>query len=81
VRVNPKRKDRIMKSPEQITYDVIGSSVATHVVDAVRHAVVAGTLALLAAADGFESDSDFASGGELWLDVQNRMQVATERNL
>ena len=81
----PKRKERAMKSPEQVTDDVMGSSVATQVVDAVRHAVLAGALALpmalLAAADGFESDSDFASAGELWLDVQNRMQVATERNL
>jgi hypothetical protein len=81
----PKRKERAMKSPEQVTDDVMGSSVATQVVDAVRHAVFAGALALpmalLAAADGVESDSDFASAGELWLDVQNRMQVATERNL
>ena len=81
----PKRKERAMKSPEQVTDDVMGSSVATQVVDAVRHAVFAGAvalpMALLAATDGFESDSDFASAGELWLDVQNRMQVATERNL
>lgn len=74
-----------MKSPEQVTDDVMGSSVAAQVVDAVRHAVFAGAMALpmalLAAADGFESESDFASSGELWLDVQHRMQVATERNL
>jgi len=74
-----------MKSPEQVTDDVMGSSVATQVVDGVRHAVFAGAvalpMALLAATDGFESDSDFASAGELWLDVQNRMNVATERNL
>jgi hypothetical protein len=42
---------------------------------------VALPMALLAATDGFESDSDLASAGELWLDVQNRMKVATERNL
>ena len=81
----PKRKERAMKSPEQVTDDVMGSSVATQVVDAVRHAVFAGAvalpMALLAATDGFEGDSDFASAGELWLDVQNRMKVATERNL
>ena len=74
-----------MKSPEEVTDDVMGSSVATHVFDAVRHAVFAGALALPmalpAVADGFESDSNFASAGELWLDVQNRMQVATEKNL
>lgn len=74
-----------MKSPGQITDDVMGSSIATHVIDAVRHAVFAGAVALpmafLAAADGFESDSDFVSAGELWLDVHNRMQVAMERNL
>jgi hypothetical protein len=35
-----------MKSPEQVTDDVMGSSVATQVVDAVRHAVFAGALAL-----------------------------------
>ncbi len=74
-----------MKSPEQVTDDVMGSSVVTQVVDAVRHAVFASAvalpIALLAAADSFESDSNFASAGELWLDVQNRMQVATERNL
>ena len=81
----PKRKERAMKSPEQVTDDVMGSSVATQVVDVVRHAMFAGAvalpMALLAATDGFESDSDFASAGELWLDVQNRMKVATERNL
>ena len=81
----PKRKERAMKSPEQVTDDVMGSSVATQVVDVVRHAMFAGAVALpmarLAATDGFESDSDFASAGELWLDVQNRMKVATERNL
>lgn len=74
-----------MKSPEQVTDDVMGSSVTTHVADAVRHALFAGALALplalLAAADGFESDSDFASAGELWLDVRNKMQVSTERNV
>lgn len=74
-----------MKSHDELTDDVVGSNVASHVVDAVRHTVFAGALALpmalLAAADGFESDGDFASAGELWLDVQNRMQVATERNL
>ena len=81
----PKRKERAMKSPEQVTDDVMGSSVATQVLDVVRHAVFAGAvalpMALLAATDGLESDSDFASAGELWLDVQNRMKVATERNL
>ena len=74
-----------MKSPEQVSDDVMGSSITTQAVDAVRHAVFAGAMilpmAFLAAADGFESDSDFSSSGELWLDVQNRMQVATERNL
>ena len=81
----PKRKERAMKSPEQVTDNVMGSSVATQVLDVVRHAMFAGAvalpMALLAATDGFESDCDFASAGELWLDVQNRMKVATERNL
>jgi len=74
-----------MKSPEQVTDAVMGSSVATQVLNGVRHAVFVGAvalpMALLAATDGFESDSDLASEVDLWLDVQNRMKVATERNL
>jgi len=74
-----------MKSQDELTDDVVRSNLVSHVVDAVRHVVFAGAvalpMALLAAVDGFESDSDFASAGELWLDVQNRMQVATEKNM
>lgn len=38
-------------------------------------------MALASAADGLQSDANFATAGELSLDVQNRMQVATERIL
>jgi hypothetical protein len=51
----------------------------------VRNAVFTGAIAipmaLASAADGLESDANFATAGELWLDVQNKMQVATERIL
>jgi len=50
---------------------------------AVRHALftttVALPIALIAAVDTFESDSECTSAGELWLDVQSRMRTATER--
>lgn len=61
----------------------VASNVTTSLVGAVRHAVLATAVALpvtlLAALDGFESDSECASAGELWLDVQARMRVSTER--
>jgi len=51
----------------------------------VRAAVFTGAIAipmaLASAADGLQSDANFATAGELSLDVQNRMQVATERIL
>ena len=79
------RKERAMKSRLEMNDDVVGSSVAATVVDAVRHAVFAGAVALpmamLAVMDGFESESDYASAGELWLEVQNKLQGAAERNL
>ena len=72
-----------MKSRQETTDDVLGSSVTVSFVGAVRHAVLATAVALpmamLATLDGFESESDGTSAGELWLDVQNRMKVATER--
>ena len=72
-----------MKSRLEMTDDVLGSSVTASFVGAVRHAVLATAVALpmamLAAADGFESDSECASAGELWLDVQNRMKIAAGR--
>jgi len=72
-----------MKSRLETTDDVLGSSVTASLVGAVRHAVLATAVALpmamLATLDGFEGESDCASAGELWLDVQNRMKVATER--
>ena len=72
-----------MKSRQETTDDVLGSSVTVSFVGAVRHAVLATAVALpmamLATLDGFESESDCTSAGELWLDVQNRMKVATER--
>lgn len=72
-----------MKSRLEMTDDVVGSSVTTTFMGAVRHAVLASAIAvpmaILTAMDGFEGDSECASAGELWLDVQNRMKVATER--
>jgi hypothetical protein len=72
-----------MRSRLETVDQVMGSSVAASLVGAVRHAVLATAVALpmamLATVDSFESDSECASAGELWLDVQNRMKVATER--
>jgi hypothetical protein len=72
-----------MKSRLEMTDDGMGSSVTATFMSAVRHAVLASAiavpLAILATAEGFEGDSECASAGELWLDVQNRMKVATER--
>ena len=69
----------------ETTDNVLGSSVTATVVDTVRRVMFAGAvfipMALLAVADGFETNSNFTSAGELWLDVRNRMQVATERIL
>jgi hypothetical protein len=67
-----------------MTDDVVGSSVTANIVDAVRHAVFAGAvaipMAILGVVDGVETESDFASAGEMWLDVQNRITAAAERN-
>ena len=72
-----------MKSRLETTDDVLGSSVTVSFMGAVRHAVLATAVALpmamLAAADSFEGDSECASAGELWLDVQNRMKIAAGR--
>ncbi len=74
-----------MKSQLEVTDDVVGSSVTATVVDMVRHAVFAGAVALpmaiLGVVDGVENESDFASAGEMWLDVQNRMHVAASRDV
>lgn len=63
--------------------EVVGSSVKASLLGTVRHAVfataVALPMAMLAAMDDFESDSEAASAGELWLEVQSRMTVAAER--
>ena len=73
-----------MKSRLEMTDDVVGSSVTANIVDAVRHAVFAGAvaipMAILGVVDGVETESDFASAGEMWLDVQNRITAAAERN-
>jgi hypothetical protein len=73
-----------MKSPEQVTDDMVGSSVTATVVDMVRHAVFAGAVALpmaiLGTMDSVETDSEFASAGEMWLEVQNRIQVAADQS-
>jgi len=73
-----------MKSRSEVSDAMVGSNIAADVLSVVRNAVFAGAvaipMALSAAADGFESDS-YASAAELWLDVQNKMQVATERIL
>ena len=72
-----------MKSRMEMNDDVLGSSVTASFVGAVRYAVLATAVALpmaiLAATDGFEGDSECASAGELWLDVQNRMKIAAGR--
>jgi hypothetical protein len=34
----------------------------------------------LGVVDGVETESDFASAGEMWLDVQNRITAAADRN-
>jgi hypothetical protein len=73
-----------MKSRLEMTDDVVGSSVTATIVDAVRHAVFAGAvaipMAILGVVDGVETESDFASAGEMWLDVQNRITAAADRN-
>ena len=73
-----------MKSRLEMTDDVVGSSVTANIVDAVRHAVFAGAvaipMAILGVVDGVETESDFASAGEMWLDVQNRITAAADRN-
>jgi len=75
----------IMKSQLEVTDDMVGSSVTATVVDMVRHAVFAGAVALpmaiLGTMDSIETDSEFASAGEMWLDVQNRMHVAASRDV
>lgn len=72
-----------MKSRVETTDHAVGSSVTASFIGAVRHAVLATAVALpmamLATVDGFEADTDAASAGELWLDIQNRMRVASER--
>ena len=73
-----------MKSRLEMTDDVVGSSVTVTIVDVVRHAVFAGAvaipMAILGVMDGVETDTDFASAGEMWLDVQNRITAAADRN-
>lgn len=63
--------------------EALGSSVKASLLGTVRNTVFATAVALpvamLAALDTFESDSEAASAGELWLEVQNRMTIATER--
>lgn len=53
-------------------------SATASLVSTMRATVFAGAVALpmamLAALDGFESDAEFASAGELWLNVQQRTQ-------
>ena len=74
-----------MKTRSDMSEAAVETSVAADVLSVVRNVVFAGAIAipmaLASAADGLEGDSDFASAGELWLDVQNKMQVATERIL
>jgi hypothetical protein len=74
-----------MKTRSETSESAVGTSVSADVMSVVRNAVFAGALAipmaLASAADGLESDSEFATAGELWLDVQNKMRVAAERIL
>lgn len=67
------------------TDEALGSSVKASLLGTVRHAVFATAvslpMAMVAAMDTFESDSEAASAGELWLEIQSRMTVATERIL
>ena len=54
------------------------------VIDTVRHAMFAGAvaipMAILGVLDSVETDSDFASAGEMWLDVQNRITASADPN-
>lgn len=65
------------------TDEVFGSGVTASLLDTVRHVVFATAVALpmglLSVTDSFEGDSEAASAGELWLEVQNKLTVATER--
>ena len=68
-----------MKTRSEASEAAVGTSVSADVLSVVR--AIAIPMALASVADGLESDANFATAGELWLDVQNRMQVATERIL
>jgi len=74
-----------MKSQLEVTDEAVGSSVTAAVVDMVRHAVFAGAvaipMAILGVMDGVETETDFASAGEMWLEVQNRINVTSDRDL
>ncbi len=63
--------------------EAMKTSVTASFLGTVRHAVfataVALPMAMLAGGECFESDADCASAGELWLEVQSKMTVATER--
>jgi len=64
------------------TDEAFGSGMTASFLDTVRHAVFATAVALpmgmLLAVDGFENDSEAASAGELWLEVQSRLTVAAD---
>lgn len=67
-----------MKTREETTDDALSSTMTASFAGALRHTVFA--VAMLAAMDAFEGDSEAATAGELWLDVQNRMKVATDQS-
>ena len=80
----PNARVSVMKSRLEISDDVVGSSVTATVIDTVRHAVFAGAIAIpmaiLGVLDSVETDGDFASAGEMWLDLQNRIAASANEN-
>ena len=73
-----------MKTRLEISDDVVGSSVTASVMDTVRHVMFTGAIAIpmaiLGVMDAVETDSDFASAGEMWLDLQNRITASADRD-
>ncbi|MEI6239662.1 MAG: hypothetical protein WCR51_04695 [Planctomycetia bacterium] len=65
------------------TDEAFGSGMTASFLGTVRDAVFATAVALplgmLLAMDSFEGESEAASAGELWLEVQSRLTVAAER--
>lgn len=71
-----------MKTNDEAHAESERRSVAANLASVMRATIFAGTVALpmamLAALDGFESDAEFASAGELWLTVHQRTQAPAD---